>query len=122
MAGKMVHAEIPASDTSRAREFWGSLFGWQWQSFEGPQEYYMTQLSDDSGAAVYPAEGNPPGIRVYFNVDDVNAGAGRVRELGGQCEDPQPVPGMGWFALCTDPEGNNFGLWQSDPSAQPPSG
>jgi predicted enzyme related to lactoylglutathione lyase len=24
---------------------------------------------------------------------------------------------MGWFATCTDNEGNNFGLWQTDPSA-----
>ena len=31
------------------------------------------------------------------------------------------VPGAGWFALCRDPHGNQFGLWQSDPAAQPPS-
>jgi len=24
---------------------------------------------------------------------------------------------MGWFAKCTDTEGNRFGLWQNDPSA-----
>ena len=120
MAGKMVHVEIPASDTGRSREFWGSLFGWEWQAFEGPQEYHMTRLSEDSGAAIHPAEGNPPGLRVYFEVDDVNASAGRVRELGGQCEDPQPVPSMGWFALCKDTDGNDFGLWQTDPSAAPP--
>ena len=23
-----------------------------------------------------------------------------------------PVPSMGWFAICTDVEGNEFGLWQ----------
>jgi predicted enzyme related to lactoylglutathione lyase len=28
---------------------------------------------------------------------------------------------MGWFAVCTDAEGNEFGLWQSDPSAPAPS-
>jgi predicted enzyme related to lactoylglutathione lyase len=27
------------------------------------------------------------------------------------------VPGMGWFAACKDPEGNDFSLWQSDNSA-----
>lgn len=31
------------------------------------------------------------------------------------------VPGAGWFALCRDPRGNQFGLWQSDPAAQPPN-
>nr|MBA3402480.1 VOC family protein [Actinomycetota bacterium] len=43
MAGQMVHLEIPAGDTAKAREFWGGLFGWEWQSYEGsPSEYHMT--------------------------------------------------------------------------------
>ena len=50
MPGQMVHLEIPAGDTEKAREFWGSLFGWQWQEFEGsPSEYHMTQFSDRRG-------------------------------------------------------------------------
>jgi predicted enzyme related to lactoylglutathione lyase len=28
---------------------------------------------------------------------------------------------MGWFSLCTDTEGNEFGLWQTDPNAAAPS-
>jgi predicted enzyme related to lactoylglutathione lyase len=28
-----------------------------------------------------------------------------------------PVPSMGWFAACKDPEGNAFSLWQTDSSA-----
>ncbi len=35
MAGKPVHFEIPAQDTGKATDFWGSLFGWQFQAFEG---------------------------------------------------------------------------------------
>jgi predicted enzyme related to lactoylglutathione lyase len=53
-------------------------------------------------------------------VDDINAGAARVKELGGEANDPGPVPGMGWFATCRDPQGNEFGLWQNDPSAPAP--
>jgi predicted enzyme related to lactoylglutathione lyase len=41
----------------------------------------------------------------------------KVRELGGQADDKQPVPTHGWFAACTDTAGNKFSLWQSDPSA-----
>ena len=50
----------------------------------------------------------------------INAGAARVKELGGEATDPMPVPQMGWFAACTDPHGNEFGLWQTDPSAPTP--
>jgi predicted enzyme related to lactoylglutathione lyase len=38
MAGQIVHLEIPADDTGQAREFWGSLFGWQFETYPGPME------------------------------------------------------------------------------------
>jgi len=120
MAGKLVHFEVPADDTGRALEFYGKLFGWQFESFEGsPIEYHMTQLAEGMGGAVHRADqgGGIPGIFVYFDVDDIGDGAGRVQELGGSAEDPMPVPGMGWFVRCADTEGNRFGLWQNDASA-----
>ncbi len=58
--------------------------------------------------------------RVYFDVDDINAGSARVNELGGEAGDAMPVPGMGWFSHCKDTEGNEFGLWQTDPNASMP--
>jgi len=39
-----------------------------------------------------------------------------VRELGGEANEPMPVPAMGWFSTCTDPQGNEFALWQTDTS------
>jgi hypothetical protein len=121
MAGEMVHLEIPAGDTARARAFWGGLFGWEFQAMEGsPMEYHTARFTDTSGGAVYPAEGGRRGTRTYFDVDDIHAGTARVRELGGEAGDPMPVPSMGWFATCTDTEGNEFGLWQTDPSAAMP--
>jgi predicted enzyme related to lactoylglutathione lyase len=120
MAGKPAHVEVPAGDTARAREFWGSLFGWEWQGAEGPMEYHMAQIDDQTGAGVFPAEGGDRGLRVYFDIDDINAGTARVNQLGGDAGEAQPVPGMGWFAMCEDTEGNRFGLWQSDPNAPAP--
>jgi predicted enzyme related to lactoylglutathione lyase len=29
----------------------------------------------------------------------------------------RPAPSMGWISVCTDPAGNDFGLWQNDPAA-----
>jgi len=118
MAGQPVHFEIPSDDTSKSRAFWGGLFGWEFQEFPGPFEYHMTRISEQAGAAITNMESGKRGIRSYFDVDDINAGVARVRELGGEGGDPAPVPSMGWFAVCKDPEGNDFGLWQTDPSAQ----
>ena len=120
MAGKPVHLEIPAENTSRAQEFYKGLFGWEFQAMEGPVEYHMARISEDAGSAVLPSDTGA--IRVYFDVDDINAGAARLKELGGKADDPQPVPTMGWFVTGTDTEGNPIGLWQTDPSATMPEG
>jgi uncharacterized protein len=122
MPGRIVHFEIPAEDTAKSREFWGSLFGWQFEAYPGPSEYHMTQISDQTGGAITNMEPGKRGTRAYFDVDDINAGAARVRELGGEADEPAAVPSMGWFATCKDPHGNEFGLWQTDPSAPAPTG
>jgi uncharacterized protein len=122
MSGQIVHFEIPADDTEQSRAFWGSLFGWTFESYPGPSEYHMTRTGEDSGAAITNMEPGKRGARAYFSVDDINAGAAKVKELGGEAGDPMPVPSMGWFSTCTDPHGNEFGLWQNDTSAPMPTG
>ena len=118
MAGEMVHIEIPADDTAAARAFWGGLFGWEFQEFAGgPGEYWLMRISDSSGGAITGMEPGKRGTRTYFDVDDVRASSAQVKELGGEADDPMPVPGMGWFATCRDPHGNDFGLWQTDEKA-----
>jgi predicted enzyme related to lactoylglutathione lyase len=120
MPGQFVHIEIPADDTGKSREFYGSLLGWQFEEFPGPFEYHMSQIGEQQGAAITNMEPGKRGTRAYFLVDDINAGAARVKELGGEANDPGPVPSMGWFATCKDPHGNEFGLWQVDTSAPAP--
>src|SRR5579864_7830802 len=115
MSGKLVHFELPAQDTSRARAFWSGVFGWSFNDPGIPDvEYWMVRTSEDQGGAVYP--GDTPGIIVYFDTDDIDTSLAKVREHGGRAEDKQPIPGVGWFARCTDTEGNNFSLFQSDES------
>jgi uncharacterized protein len=117
---KIVHFEVPASDTGRAKEFWGALFGVEFQTYEGPVEYHMFQNDDQTGGGIYPRQQGEQGLITYFNVDDIEAARSKVRELGGKAEDKAPVPGMGWFARAEDTEGNSFSLWQSDENAPAP--
>jgi hypothetical protein len=122
MPGQIVHFEIPADDTEQGREFWGSLFGWQFNAAPGPFEYFVARTGEQTGAAITNMQPGKKGARAYFDVEDINAGAARVRELGGEAGEPGPVPGMGWFATCSDPQGNEFGLWQIDADAPNPIG
>jgi uncharacterized protein len=104
LPGQVVQVEIPADATAKGREFWGSLFGWQFEAYPGPFEYHTTQISEQTGGAITNMEPGKRGPRVYFDVDEINAGAARVKELGGEADAPRPVPGMGWFAICRDPK------------------
>ncbi|HEY6961961.1 MAG TPA: VOC family protein [Gaiellaceae bacterium] len=114
----MTHYEIPADDAEQAQAFYGGLFGWEFQEFPGaPGGYWMTRVDDRSGAAISGGASGGKGARTYFDVDDVRASAAKVKELGGEADDPIPVPGMGWFSTCRDPHGNDFGLWQTDENA-----
>jgi predicted enzyme related to lactoylglutathione lyase len=119
MPGKLVHFELPARDTARARDFWSSLFGWSFRGFDGPIEYHMTE-GVDPGGAIYPSDGEERGPIVYFDVEDVDAAVARINDLGGKAEDKQPIPGVGWFARAWDTEGNPFSLFQSDESVPAP--
>jgi predicted enzyme related to lactoylglutathione lyase len=122
MAGKLVHFEIPAQDTGRARNFWSGVFGWKFGDSAMPEmEYYMVQTSSDQGGAVYPQQEGERGPIVYFDTDDIDKTIAKARELGGKADDKQPIPHVGWFARCVDTEGNEFSLFQSDESVAPPS-
>jgi predicted enzyme related to lactoylglutathione lyase len=120
MPGQVVHVEIPADDTTTAQAFWSGLFGWKLEAAPGPPGYYMAQTGDGQGAAVTGMEPGKHGLRVYFDVDDVEAASQRVADLGGRAGDPVPIPNMGRFSICSDPHGNEFGLWQSDDSTPAP--
>jgi uncharacterized protein len=116
MAGNLVHFELPSHDSAKAREFWGSLFGWSFQPPWGDMDYHMTD-GLTPGGAIYGAEQTPVGhFVIYFDTEDIDASVARVRELGGTAEDRQPIPSVGWFSRCKDVDGNAFSLFQGDGS------
>jgi predicted enzyme related to lactoylglutathione lyase len=114
MAGQIVHFEIPSADVERAKAFWGAVFGWEFGESAMPGgEYYLVE-----GGAVYASDelaGRGP--LVYYGTADIDASVARVRGAGGEAEDKQPIPGVGWFSRCRDTEGNAFRLFQGDESA-----
>ena len=122
MPGKLVHFELPAKDAGRARSFWSGVFGWEFQDSGMPEmDYQMVRTGDDQGGAVYPSDAAGDGVIVYFETDDIDASVANTRQLGGDAEDKQPIPHVGWFARCKDTEGNEFSLFQSDESVQMPT-
>jgi predicted enzyme related to lactoylglutathione lyase len=124
MAGKLVHFEIYAKDADRATGFYSSLFGWEFSDSGMPGiDYRLLRTGEDQGGAVFaPEDGKTGCLKVYFDTDDIDASIAKVREGGGEADDKQPIPSIGWFAGCKDTEGNEFSLYQNDESAPMPDG
>jgi uncharacterized protein len=120
VAGRLVHFEVPAKDTGRAKSFYTAVFGWEFGEPQMGMDYNLTEAGGEPGGAVYTHEEMSPHIFVYFDTDDMDASVAKVRESGGEAPDKAPIPGIGWFSHCKDTEGNAFGLFQSDESAPAP--
>jgi predicted enzyme related to lactoylglutathione lyase len=119
MGKKVVHVEFPAQDIERGKRFWEGVGGWTIADAGMPGMQYLMFQEGDQGGAVYPKM-DEDGPVVYYGSDDIDADLGKVRELGGEAGEKQPIPHVGWFARCKDTEGNRFSLFQSDESVTPP--
>jgi predicted enzyme related to lactoylglutathione lyase len=122
MGKKVVHVEYPAQDVERAQKFWEGVGGWTIQDAGMPGIDYRMFQEGDQGGAIYPGDGSLSGPIVYYGCDDIDADLATVREAGGEAEEKQPIPHVGWFARCRDSEGNPFSLFQSDESVTMPEG
>jgi uncharacterized protein len=121
MGKKVVHVEFPAKDLERGKKFWEGVGGWKIEDSGMPGMQYLMWQEGDQGGGVYSMEGMS-GTTLYLGSDDMDADVVKVRELGGEAEDKQPIPNIGWFARCKDSEGNEFALYQSDENAPMPEG
>ena len=79
----------------------------------------MGRAGDHRDSAKHEGDGAKRGPIIYFDTEDIDATIAKVRELGGEAEDKQAIPSIGWFSACKDPEGTEFSLFQGDESAAP---
>ncbi len=118
--GDYSHLEIPADDPERAKRFYGEIFGWSFSDMEGFPDYHLFQTpSGGAGGAVGRRNVNTRSQTMqYVEVDSIDAALARVAELGGTVLVPkEEVPGQGFFAVVSDSEGNEIGLWENPPPA-----
>jgi uncharacterized protein len=116
--GDIAHFEINTTDPERAKKFYSKAFGWKYKDSNMPGvEYYLIDgVTPTGGINPLTEPSKVKGPTVYFGTTDIDATLKKIRDGGGTGEDKQPIPGQGWFAACTDPDGNSFSLFQNDPS------
>lgn len=118
-----VHFDITADSPERAMKFYETVFGWKFQKWDGPMEYYMATTGDQkepgiNGGISKKGEAAMPNMNT-IGVPSVDEFSRKVQNGGGKILQPKmPIPGVGWFAVAQDTEGNTFGMMQEDKNAK----
>ncbi|HLH12580.1 MAG TPA: VOC family protein [Methylovirgula sp.] len=107
--------ELLAADWQKALAFYGALFGWQKTESHfgvmGTYQQFSAQGEEIGGMFDKPATLPFAFWLYYFNIEDIEATAGRVVANGGQIlYGPTIVPGGAQIAHCIDPQGAVFAL------------
>lgn len=112
--------DIYVKDMKRAATFYEKVLGLKLEKMGDPTgETQMMSFPDNmtsygaAGALVKSAHSAPGvgGTMVYFSVDDCATEEARVAKAGGKVVRPKfSIGDFGWVSLCTDTEGNMFGL------------
>ncbi len=130
--GSFVWYELMTSDTKAAEAFYRDVVGWGAQAaptaVPGMEYTLLTAgTTPAAGLMAIPAEaaamGARPGWIGYVGVENVDAAAGKVRNLGGTVhKGPTDIPEVGRFAIVADPHGAAFALfkWQMPAGGMPP--
>jgi uncharacterized protein len=117
LGNKIVHFELPVSDSEKIERFYSDLFGWKFEKQNMPgMDYWMirtTGSQDDLAGGMYRKMDESERPRFYVQVDEIDAHTERLKQAGGLVlVEKAEIPGMGWSLLAKDPEGNTLGLFQ----------
>ena len=113
-------ADTSQPDPEAAVAFYGGLFGWEFEDVTPagmPGSYHRARLrgGDVAGVGSQPA-GAPATAawNTYVRVADADETAAKVRAAGGQVlMEPDEVGDAGRMAVCADPAGATFCVWQA---------
>ncbi|MBA2276317.1 MAG: VOC family protein [Chloroflexia bacterium] len=109
MSCPVVHFEIIGADGPALQQFYRELFGWQIQDM--PEMSYGAIAPGEGGIGGGIGQEEGPAVRVYIQVDDLEAELTRIEANGGATVvPPMEIPGVVTFAMFRDPAGNTIGL------------
>jgi uncharacterized protein len=116
----VVHFELPADDQKGLADFYASVFGWEFNQL-GPEmgnyTVVMTAESDENGpkklgiinGGIYKKTPEMGSMHpsVVIAVEDVDEHLKKIEAAGGTTHGkPMEIPGVGTYAMFTDPQGN----------------
>ena len=125
---RVIHFEIVADKPERVMKFYKEVFGWEFNKWNGPQDYWRVKTGEDSQPGINGGltpkrnqDNANTSSRVTNTIDvpSVDEFSTKITMGGGKIVSPKmAIPGIGYLAICEDTEGILFGIIQSDRNAK----
>jgi len=124
---RVIHFEIVAEKPERAMKFYKEVFGWEFNKWNGPQDYWLVKTGEDNqpgingGLTPKMNQASDISSRVTNTIDvpSVDDFSKKISTQGGKVVQPKmAIPGIGYLAICEDTEGILFGIIQNDRNAK----
>jgi len=115
---RITHFDIPADDPARAQKFYKEVFGWKFEKWDGPMDYWVTTTGTKKpgiNGGLSKRMLGQMGMVNTIDVSSIDEFTKKIIEKGGQLIVPKmAIPKIGGFAQCMDTELNVFGIIEKD--------
>ncbi|HLF35284.1 MAG TPA: VOC family protein [Cyclobacteriaceae bacterium] len=121
MNNRVVHFEIPSDNPDKSMKFFTEVFGWKFQKF-GNFDYWLILTGDPStpgidGGLMKKIDPKQP-VTNHISVENLDEMIPKIEKAGGKIVvSKTAIPGVGYYAYFTDPDGNIHGVMQDDQKA-----
>ena len=121
---RVVHFEMQTEDLNKITEFYSEVFGWIIsKKAKGNEDYWLVATGSASergiNGGLKMGSSKTSGMVPTIQVADLDQVVDDIKSHGGKLlESKKSLPGTGYIAYCSDPEGNVIGLLQYDASVK----
>lgn len=109
--------EIPVLDLKKAESFFAKIFGWTFEQMRGlPDMLLISNLPQGPAGLIFKTTSIPkkPGVIVHVEVGNIDETLKAVKKARGKVlQQKTLIPGQGWYAYFTTPDGCMLAVWQS---------
>ena len=114
--GEFCWINILSPDPDKARDFFATLLGWEFTEMRGMGHGIKVGGRNIGGLFNTVSERTPNGMQavlgVMIKVERADATVEQIRSLGGKADPAFDIGPAGRMAVCHDPNGAKFDLWE----------
>jgi hypothetical protein len=109
--------QLTSDNPERSIAFYTDVFGWKFNQTAGRSDFWHITTGDDvpgiDGALVRKVAASGQGTVNAILVPSIDDFVRRIEAKGGKSVAPKTeIAGVGYFAMCADPNNNTFGVLQ----------